>query len=53
MHEQGVSKVELARRLQLDEKAARRILNIKHATKVSTIERALHVLGKKVEVVIA
>jgi antitoxin HicB len=53
MHEQGVSKADLARLLQLDEKEARRILNPKHATKVSTMERALHVLGKRVEVLVA
>ncbi len=52
MREQGISKTELARRLQLDEKEARRILNPKHATKVPTLERALHVLGKRVEVVV-
>lgn len=51
MQEQGVTKSDLARLLQLDEKEARRILNPKHATKVSTLERALHSLGKRVDVV--
>lgn len=53
MQEQGVSKADLARRMQLDEKETRRMLNPKHATKVPTLERALHALGKRVEVVIA
>lgn len=52
MREQGVSKSELARRLGLDEKEARRILNPRHTTKVPTLERALHALGKRVEVVV-
>lgn len=53
MHEQQVSKVELARLLQLDEKEARRILDPRHGTKVHTMERALHLLGKRVEVQVA
>jgi antitoxin HicB len=50
--EQGLSKSDLARRMDLDEKEARRILGPKHATKVPTLERALHTLGKRVEVVV-
>ena len=53
MREQGVSKTELARMLQLDEKEARRILNPRHPTKVITMERALQALGKRVEVLVA
>jgi len=52
MREQGVSKSELARRLGLDEKEARRMLNPRYATKVAALERALHALGKRVEVVV-
>lgn len=52
MREQGISKMELARRMQLDEKEARRMLDPKHATKVPALERALHVLGKRVAVVV-
>lgn len=52
MREQGVSKSELARRLGLDEKEARRMLDPKHGTKVPAIERALHALGKRVELVL-
>ena len=53
MAEQGVSKADLARRMQLDEKEARRILDPRHATRVGTLERALHALGKRAEVVVA
>ena len=52
MKEQGISKFDLARRMDLDEKEARRILDPKHSTKVLTLERALHALGKRVEVVV-
>lgn len=49
MREQGVNKAELARRLGMDEKEARRMLDPKHSTKVPTLERALHLLGKRPE----
>ena len=52
MREQGVSKSDLARRLGLDEKEARRMLDPKHGTKVPAIERALHALGKRVELTV-
>ncbi len=52
MREQNVSKAELARRLGLDEKEARRMLDPKHGTKVPALERALHALGKRVELVV-
>ena len=52
MQEQNVSKAELARRLGLDEKEARRMLDPKHGTKVPALERALHVLGKRIELVV-
>jgi antitoxin HicB len=52
LKEQGLSKSDLARRMDLDEKEARRILDPRHSTKVPTLERALHVLGKRVEVVV-
>ena len=34
---EGINKTELARQLKLDEKEIRRILNPRHATKISTI----------------
>lgn len=52
MREQKVSKAELARRMGIDEKEARRMLDPKHGTKVPAIERALHALGKRVELVV-
>lgn len=52
MQELDVSKAELARRLGLDEKEARRMLDPKHATKVPALERALHALGKRIELVV-
>ena len=52
MREQNVSKAELARRLGLDEKEARRMLDPKHVTKVPALERALHALGKRIELVV-
>lgn len=50
MREAHVNKSELARRMDLDEKEARRILDLRHATRIPTIERALRALGKRVEV---
>lgn len=52
MKEQGLSKSDLARRIDLDEVETRRILDPKHSTNVPTLERALLVLGKRVEVVL-
>jgi len=45
----GVSKSELARRLGVNEKEARRMLDPRHSTKVPALEHALHGLGKRVE----
>lgn len=47
VHEAGLSKIELARRLGIDEKEARRMLSPGHATKAPTLERALAKLGKR------
>jgi antitoxin HicB len=44
----GISNSELARRLRLDEKEARRILDPHHPTKLPRIEAALAVLGRHV-----
>ena len=53
MREQGINKSELARRLGVDEKEARRMLDPKHSTKVPALEHALHILGKRAELRIA
>lgn len=50
MKEAHVNKSELARRMDLDEKEARRIVDLSHRTRLPTLERALRVLGKRVEV---
>jgi antitoxin HicB len=50
--EAGISKAELARRLDKDEKEVRRILDPRHATKFGTLIDALRVLGKRLVVTI-
>ena len=50
LRDQGVSKSELARRMNVNEKEARRMLDPRHATKVPTLERALAALGKRAEI---
>ncbi|MBN2854938.1 MAG: type II toxin-antitoxin system HicB family antitoxin [Halothiobacillaceae bacterium] len=53
MREMGISKAELARRLQVDEKEARRILDPRHGTRLPMLERALTALGKRAELRVA
>ena len=53
VREAGISNSELARRLRLDEKEARRILDPHHPTKLPRIEAALSVLGRRVELALA
>jgi antitoxin HicB len=47
MKEIGITKVELAKRMGCDEKEIRRLLNPRHASKISRIEQALMILGKQ------
>ena len=49
MREPGVSKIELARRLGVNEKEARRMLDPRHSTEVPALEHAPRCLGKRVE----
>lgn len=49
MKETATTKVQLAKLIEVDEKEVRRILDPRHGTKLSTIERALAALGKKIE----
>jgi antitoxin HicB len=49
----GISNSELARRLRLDEKEARRILDPHHPTKLPRIEAALAALGREVRMELA
>lgn len=44
--ESGLSRVALAQRLRVDEKAVRRMLDPRHRTAIARIERALRVLGQ-------
>lgn len=48
MRAQGVSNVALAARLGLDEKAARRLRDVLHGSRMPEIERALAALGKRI-----
>lgn len=50
MREQNLSKSELARRMNVDEKEARRMLDPKYPTKVPTLERALAALGRRADI---
>jgi antitoxin HicB len=53
MRRAGITRVELARRLELDEKEVRRMLDPYHPSKADRLERALAVLGKRVELRVA
>ena len=53
MRQTGITRVELARRLNIDEKEARRMLDPYHPTKADRLERALAVLGKHAELRVA
>ncbi len=53
MREHGITRVELARRLGIDEKEARRMLDPHHATKAERLEQALAVLGRHAELHVA
>jgi antitoxin HicB len=50
MRDAGTTKAQLARRLGIDEKEIRRMLNPRHPTKLPRIERALAALGKRLVV---
>ena len=50
MLEHGVSNVELARRLGLDEKAVRRLRDPLHRSHIGAVEAALRVLGRRLVV---
>jgi antitoxin HicB len=52
VRETGTSKAELARRLRCDEKEVRRMLNPRHATKLTRLQEALEQLGKTLVVAV-
>lgn len=49
MRDAHVSKAELARRLGVDEKEVRRMLDPGHTSKIPRIATALHVLGRRLQ----
>ena len=53
MLETGWSNVELARRLEIDEKSVRRLRDPLHRSHIGQIEAALRVLGKRLAVEVA
>lgn len=50
---QGISKAEMARRLDGFQASVDRILSIKHSTKLETLEAAFAALGKRLNVAVA
>jgi antitoxin HicB len=50
MHAQQITTTELARRLGLLENGVRRLLDLDHRSHIDQIDRALAVLGKRLEV---
>ncbi len=46
MRDQGITKVALAKRLGVSEAAVRKLCNPDHRSHISTIERALHAVGR-------
>lgn len=48
-----VSKAELARRMGTQPQEVQRIVDLKHATKIDTVDRALRALGKHLELRLA
>lgn len=52
VREAGTNKSELARRLNLDEKEIRRVLDPRHRTKVGRLEEVLREMGRRVDVAV-
>jgi antitoxin HicB len=44
---EGVNQVELAARLHQDDRQVRRLLDVKHRSRLDMLERALHALGRQ------
>lgn len=53
MREAGISKVELARKLGIDEKEVRRMLDAGHGTKLPRIAEAVEALGRHLHIALA
>lgn len=50
---QGVSQTELAKRMNTRKQEVQRIINLAHATKIDTLNRALAALGKQLNLSVA
>ena len=50
MREQGITKVELARRLGISESAVRKLANPDHRSHVGQVERALRAVGRSIRI---
>ena len=53
MREAGISKIELARKLGIDEKEVRRMLDAGHGTKLLRIAEAVEALGRHLHIALA
>jgi antitoxin HicB len=53
MRAEGISKVELAKRLKVHEKEVRRMLDPRHQTRIRRIEKALAALGKRLTITVS
>ena len=53
VREAGISKIELARKMGIDEKEVRRMLDTAHGTKLPRIAEALEVLGRHLYIALA
>jgi antitoxin HicB len=47
----GLTQVELASRMGVNKQEITRLLNLQHATKIDTVQKALSALGKRLELV--
>jgi antitoxin HicB len=52
MVSQGVTQVELARRLAIDGRQVRRLLDLRHGSRIEHLEAALAVFGKSIELTV-
>ncbi|OZI36805.1 antitoxin [Bordetella genomosp. 5] len=50
---QGVTQAELARRMGLPRQEVSRLVDLHHTTKIDTLDRALEVLGKQMDITLA
>ena len=53
VREQGITKTQLAKKMDVNEKEARRLLDPRHSSKLPRIAQALHALGKRLQVAVS